>query len=225
MQIREKMARITQVDTCMVDLVPKVRRPDAVQSLVSPQTPLVTINHGVRDTGQTCTIGTAGPAVISLLRETLVPQLIGRKAAKIERIWRDLLVSTRATAEGAITALALAAIDTALWDLRCKRAGLPGPRSRSASRNWRRMRPALPPPQPCRLRLAKAGMRPASPPDDRRASACSIVRVDVARVGGIAPGLTVAHRAEVTNIPVWPHFWMDLPVSLVCAILNSRMLE
>ena len=87
------------------------------------------------------------------------------------------------------------------------------------------MRPALPPPQPCRLRLAKAGMRPASPPDDRRASACSIVRVDVARVGGIAPGLTVAHRAEVTNIPVWPHFRMDLPVSLVCAILNSRMLE
>ena len=146
------MARITPVDICMVDLVPKVRRTDAIQSFVSPQTPLVTMTDadGANGTGQACTIGTAGPAVISLLRETLVPQLIGRKAAESERIWRDLLVSTRATAEGAITALALAAIDTALWDLRCKRAGLPGPRSRSrsASRIWRRMRPALPPGAP-----------------------------------------------------------------------------
>ena len=144
------MARITQVDIWMVDLVPKVRRTDAIQSFVGPQTPLVTMTDadGASGTGQACTIGTAGPAVISLLRETLVPQLIGRKAAESERIWRDLLFSTHATAVGAIAALALAAIDTALWDLRCKRAGLPGPRSRSASRIWRRMRPALPPGAP-----------------------------------------------------------------------------
>jgi L-alanine-DL-glutamate epimerase-like enolase superfamily enzyme len=36
-----------------------------------------------------------------------------------------LLYSTHATAAGAITSLALAAIDTALWDLRCRRAALP----------------------------------------------------------------------------------------------------
>ena len=68
-------------------------------------------------------------------------------------------------------------------------------------------------------------MRPASPPDDWRAGACSIERVDVTYVGGIAPGLTVAHRAGAMNIVVWPHFLMDLPVSLVCAIPNSWMLE
>ena len=75
--------------------------------------------------GYSYTIGTGGPAVISLLRETLVPRLIGREAEEIEAIWRDLLFVTHATAVGAITSLALAAIDTALWDLRCKRAGLP----------------------------------------------------------------------------------------------------
>ena len=68
-------------------------------------------------------------------------------------------------------------------------------------------------------------MRPASPPDDWRAGACSIVQVDVTRVGGITPGLTVAQRAAATNIVVCPHFLMDLPVSLVCAIKNSWMLE
>ena len=98
----------------------------------------------------------------------------------------------------------------------------PGPKSRCRPT----ILPAMPalPPRPCRLRLAKAGMRPASPPDDRRAGACSIVRVDVARVGGITPGLTVAHRAEAMNIVVCPHFLMDLPVSLVCAMPNSWML-
>src|SRR5205823_3180355 len=39
--------------------------------------------------------------------------------------WRDLFFATHATAVGAITSLALAAIDTALWDMKCRRAGLP----------------------------------------------------------------------------------------------------
>ena len=43
----------------------------------------------------------------------------------IERIWRDLLFLTHATTTGAITSIALAAIDTALWDLRARKMGLP----------------------------------------------------------------------------------------------------
>jgi len=120
------MARIARVELAMVDLVPLVRRTDAVQSFVSQQTPLVTITDadGAQGVGYSYTIGTGGPAVMSLLRETLAPRLIGREAEEIESLWRDLLFSTHATAVGAITSLALAAIDTALWDLRCRRAGL-----------------------------------------------------------------------------------------------------
>jgi L-alanine-DL-glutamate epimerase-like enolase superfamily enzyme len=51
--------------------------------------------------------------------------LLGRDPAYIEEIWKDLFYSTHATAVGAITSLALCAIDTALWDLRCRQAGLP----------------------------------------------------------------------------------------------------
>ena len=121
------MAVIERVEICMVDLKPKVKRTDAIQSFDSQETPIVRITDkdGATGTGYSYTIGQGGGAVMSLLRETLVPQLIGREAEEIERIWRDLLFSTHATAVGAITSLALAAIDTALWDLRCRRAELP----------------------------------------------------------------------------------------------------
>ena len=60
-----------------------------------------------------------------LLADHLAPRLIGKDAERIEAIWRELEFATHATTIGAISALALAAIDTALWDLRCKRRGLP----------------------------------------------------------------------------------------------------
>ncbi|MDE2121971.1 MAG: mandelate racemase/muconate lactonizing enzyme family protein, partial [Betaproteobacteria bacterium] len=69
--------------------------------------------------------GTGGRAVMSMLGEHLAPRLLGRDPAMVEAIWRDLLFATHATAVGAITSLALAAVDTALWDLRCVRAGTP----------------------------------------------------------------------------------------------------
>ena len=121
------MAQIVKADLLMVDLVPKVARTDAIQSFASQETPIVRLTDvdGNIGTGYSYTIGTGGPAVISLLRETLLPLVIGRDAEEIEGIWHDLHMSTHATAVGAITSLALATIDTALWDLRCLRAQQP----------------------------------------------------------------------------------------------------
>ncbi|WP_424987046.1 mandelate racemase/muconate lactonizing enzyme family protein [Microbulbifer sp. S227A] len=121
------MATITRVELQMVDLIPKVKRVDAIQSFVSQETPFVTIydSDGAVGRGYSYTIGTGGPSVMALLRHSLAPALIGRDPDRIEGIWRDLLFMTHATAVGAITSLALAAIDTALWDMRCRKAGLP----------------------------------------------------------------------------------------------------
>jgi L-alanine-DL-glutamate epimerase-like enolase superfamily enzyme len=121
------MARISKIEVLMVDLPPAVKRVDAIQSFESQETPIVRITDadGAQGTGYTYTIGTGGPAVISLLQRTLVPRLLGREAEEIDGIWRDLLFATHATSVGAITSLALAAIDIALWDLRCRRAALP----------------------------------------------------------------------------------------------------
>jgi L-alanine-DL-glutamate epimerase-like enolase superfamily enzyme len=55
--------------------------------------------------------------------------------------------------------------------------------------------------------------------------ACSIVQVDVARIGGITPWLKVAHLAETFNVPVCPHFLMELHVALAAAVPNARWIE
>jgi L-alanine-DL-glutamate epimerase-like enolase superfamily enzyme len=51
--------------------------------------------------------------------------LLGRDANDIEAIWFDLARSVNALRVGAVSSLSLAAIDTALWDLRSKRVGIP----------------------------------------------------------------------------------------------------
>jgi L-alanine-DL-glutamate epimerase-like enolase superfamily enzyme len=319
------MAKITRVEALMVDLVPKVKRTDAIQSFVSQETPILRITdaEGVVGTGYSYTIGTGGPAIMSLLRHTLAPTLIGREASEIERIWRDLLFLTHATSVGAITSLALATIDTALWDLKCRRANEPlhrmagGAQSRvplytteggwlhidtaelvedalraqaagfggskikigrphvsedvarltavrdavgpafeimtdanqrftvdEAIRRARCLTPLdiawLEEPLPAddlsgHQRLSQSTTLPVavgeslySPQHFReylQRGACSIVQVDVARIGGITPWLKVAHLAETFNVPVCPHFLMELHVSLCAAVPNARWVE
>ncbi len=319
------MARIAKIEVFLADLQPKVKRTDAIQSFESQETPFVRITDedGADGLGYTYTIGQGGPAIMSLLRETLVPQLVGREAEEIERLWRDLLFSTHATSVGAITSLALAAIDTALWDLRCKRASLPlwrllggskssvpmytteggwlhistedlvadaleaktagfkgskvkvGRRHLSEDRErLQAVREAVGPAYEIMVdanqsfNLAEAIRRATMlqpldiawieepmPADDVAshralaiscsipiavgesmysisqfkdylvADAASIVQVDVARIGGITPWMKVAHVAEAHNVPVCPHFLMELHVSLACAIPNAPWLE
>lgn len=120
-------APIERVDLLQVDLTPPKPRTDAIQSFVRQETPIVRIScaDGAQGTGYAYTIGTGGSSVMALLRDHLAPMLVGRDAGEIERLWKELFFHTHATAVGAITSLALAAIDTALWDLKCRRAGLP----------------------------------------------------------------------------------------------------
>ena len=240
----------------------------------------------------------------------------------VEKIWRDLLFLTHATSVGAITSLALAAIDTALWDLRCRKAGLPlhvmagGARDKvelyTTEGGWLHLptealvadaleakadgfggskikvgRPAgedvarlaamraavgadfeiftdanqaftvdeairrarlyeaadigwFEEPLPAddvdgHARLSRATTIPIavgeslySPSQFRdylQRGACSIVQVDVARIGGITPWLKTAHLAETFNVRVCPHFLMELHVALCCAVPNARWLE
>lgn len=121
------MTRIRSVEISQVDLPPPVPRGDAIQTFVTQETPLVRIRceDGSEGVGYSYTIGSGGSSVVALLRDHLAPRLLGRDPAHIESLWRDLLFATHATSVGAITSLALAAIDTALWDWRCLRDGQP----------------------------------------------------------------------------------------------------
>ena len=319
------MARIEQVEIFMVDLKPKVRRVDAIQSFESQQTPIVRItdSDGAVGTGYSYTIGTGGSSIVALIEQTLAPFLIGRDGDEIQQLWNGMLFRTHATAVGAITSLALAAIDTALWDLRCRRASLPlwkladgakssvplytteggwlhiekqalvedavsakeqgfqgskikigRPRLAEDRERLEAVRDAVGPGYEIMtdanqgFNLAEAMRRAAVleglgiawfeeplPADDvaghtrlqaatrvpvavgesmyslsqfkdyLQAGGCSVVQADVARIGGITPWLKVAHLAEAFNVPICPHFLMELHVSLVCAVQNAPWLE
>ena len=73
------MARIEKIELRMVDLKPKVRRTDAIQSFVSQETPIVTItdSDGATGTGYSYTIGTGGSSVMRLIADHLAPRIVG----------------------------------------------------------------------------------------------------------------------------------------------------
>ena len=118
---------IDRITLRQVDLPPKVLRTDAIQSFVTQETILVTLHtsDGLASTGYAYTIGTGGSSVVVLLKDHLLPRLIGRNPVNIEALWKELFFFTHSTAVGAITSLAQACIDTALWDWRAQSQGLP----------------------------------------------------------------------------------------------------
>ena len=308
-----------------VNLPPKVVRTDAIQSFVTQETVLLTLrcSDGIEATGYAYTIGTGGSSVLALLNDHLAPRLLGRNPLHIEAIWRDLFFHTHATAVGAITSLALACVDTALWDWRARSQQLPlwqllgGAQSRvpvyTTEGGWLHLSAAELVDQTlaaqalgfkgakikvgrphvsedvARLAAVRAAvgtgfeiMTDANqgfnrPEVVRRAAAfapfdlawleeplpaedvtghrqlcehtaipvavgesmyhlsqfreyleqgaCSIVQPDVARIGGITPWIKVAHLAEGFNVPVCPHFLMELHVSLCAGVPNAAWVE
>jgi L-alanine-DL-glutamate epimerase-like enolase superfamily enzyme len=118
--------KIRRAEAYLCDLAVEKPRTDAVQAFAKQETIFVEIEaDGITGTGYSYTIGTGGRAVLELLRTDLLDLLPGKDARQIEGIWKHLFWATHATSVGAITSLALAAIDTALWDLRGKASGQP----------------------------------------------------------------------------------------------------
>ncbi|MEO4000345.1 mandelate racemase/muconate lactonizing enzyme family protein [Mesorhizobium sp. CAU 1732] len=319
------MAKIEKIEFRMVNLDPMVVRTDAIQSFVRQETPMVTITDadGAVGTGYSYTIGTGGASVMRMLIDHFAPLLLGRDADRIEAIWHELEFATHATTIGAITSIALAAVDTALWDLRAKKQGMPlwklagGARDRcklyTTEGGWlhietqalvedaleakakgftgskikigkphvaedlRRLRAVrdavgddyeimtdcnqaftvdeairraerladldlawIEEPLPAddiegHVRLSNATSIPVAVGESlysirhfreyMQRGACSIIQVDVGRIGGVTPWLKVAHAAEAFDMPVCPHFLMELQVSLTCAVQKGKYVE
>ncbi|KRB48843.1 D-mannonate dehydratase ManD [Phenylobacterium sp. Root700] len=76
--------------------------------------------HGIGD----ATLNGRELSVVSYLNDHVIPCLIGRDAHQIEDIWQFLYRGAY-WRRGPVTMSAIAAVDTALWDIKAKIAGLP----------------------------------------------------------------------------------------------------
>lgn len=123
----ETMDRIVSARAWLCDLPVERVRTDALQTFVKQETIFVEIeaSSGVRGLGYSYTIGTGGGAVLDLLRQSLLETVVGRDIHRPEDVWYNAFHVTRATMTGPITSLALAAIDTAVWDARSRACGIP----------------------------------------------------------------------------------------------------
>src|SRR5271167_561033 len=79
--------------------------------------------HGVYGLGD-ATLNGRELAVVSYLNDHVIPCLIGRDAHQIEDIWQFLYRGAY-WRRGPVTMSAIAAVDTALWDIKAKVAGMP----------------------------------------------------------------------------------------------------
>ncbi len=58
-----------------------------------------------------------------------------------------------------------------------------------------------------------------------RAEAVDVVQADIPRVGGFTEWVKIAKLADGFNLPVAPHFMMELSVHALCAVPNGLILE
>ncbi|MHB1599577.1 MAG: mandelate racemase/muconate lactonizing enzyme family protein [Acidimicrobiales bacterium] len=319
------MSKIRLADAWLRDVPVAAVRTDAVQSFLEQETIFVRLEteDGLEGRGYSYTIGTGGTAVLEMLQSYLLPTVVGADAARPEALWDQLRRSSLATMVGPITTLALAAIDTAAWDLRARALGLPlwqlaggaqdcvplydteggwlhieadelvanavaavgrgfegikvkigKPRVADDVARIAAVRDAVGPgiavmvdanqgltrdeavrrahllepfdltwieePLPAddvegHVLLARSTSIPVAVGETLYSlgqfreylarGAASVVQPDVARIGGITPWLKVAHLAEAFDVPVAPHFLMEIHVSLAAAVPNGRWVE
>src|SRR6059058_5979137 len=120
-------ATLVAADARLVRLPVDPPRGDAIQKFDALELPIVDIadRAGLRGTGFGYTIGTGGTAVLSLLHDELLDQLIGVDSRQIVQNMERLRKSIHALTPGCVASTALAAIDVALWDLAARRANVP----------------------------------------------------------------------------------------------------
>lgn len=79
--------------------------------------------QGYRGLGFTYTLRNGGPAQFSHAKE-MAPLLIGEDPNDISRLWNKLVWAGASVGRSGLATQAIAAFDTALWDLKAKRANL-----------------------------------------------------------------------------------------------------
>ncbi|MYE36130.1 MAG: mandelate racemase/muconate lactonizing enzyme family protein [Rhodobacteraceae bacterium] len=83
------------------------------------------LQDGSEGTGYTYTGGRGGLAIKALLEHDLKPFLMGKNTADVEALHDEMQWHLHYVGRGGIVSFAISAVDIALWDIRCKKAGQP----------------------------------------------------------------------------------------------------
>jgi L-alanine-DL-glutamate epimerase-like enolase superfamily enzyme len=118
--------RIESVSSRLYRLPPTVRWEDSTHHVSALEYVVTDVetDSGLVGTGLSYTTGVGGTAIVALVDDYCARMLVGEDPLAIGRLWETLGKQLRRSGTG-LAQLALAAVDTALWDLAGKDAGLP----------------------------------------------------------------------------------------------------
>ena len=87
----------------------------------------VTLNlqDGTEGIGYTYTGGRGGQAIKTLLECDVKPFMLGKDTTDVEALYEEMQWHLHYVGRGGIVSFAISAVDIALWDIRCKKAGQP----------------------------------------------------------------------------------------------------
>jgi L-alanine-DL-glutamate epimerase-like enolase superfamily enzyme len=121
--IRESVVPIERADVS-VYRIPTEKQPESDGTLIWDHTTVVVVQvvaGGLGSLGYTYANAAAGLVV----RETLAPVLVGLDALAIPGCWQRMVGAVRNLGNRGIAAMAVSAVDAALWDLKARLLGLP----------------------------------------------------------------------------------------------------
>ena len=124
----EPMATIDQIEIALFDVPLDEVLTDAKHgdhTHFELVTVTLTTSDGAVGTGYTYTGGKGGRAIAAMIEHDLKGFLIGRAAGDITALYEAMQWHVHYVARGGIASFAISAIDIALWDIKCKEAGLP----------------------------------------------------------------------------------------------------
>ena len=121
------MSRIKEVSVCVARVPLDVVTSFATRTVTARDYCLVRVRS---DGGQAgigfCYVGSAGGRIAqTVVAELLAPKLIGQESLRVEGLWQELYSESLLHGRAGTAMRALGILDTALWDLNARTAGLP----------------------------------------------------------------------------------------------------
>ncbi|MEX0322432.1 MAG: mandelate racemase/muconate lactonizing enzyme family protein [Puniceicoccaceae bacterium] len=88
-------------------------------------TATITLDDGSSGTGYTYTGGKGGYAIKAMIEHDIAPALLEKDGTDVEGLYDMMEWHIHYVGRGGIASFAISALDIALWDIRCRRAGEP----------------------------------------------------------------------------------------------------